>query len=128
MGRLIPIFKNGKRTEVENYNGVNVLPRLAKVFEKEVYAQLKLLISPKILPTQHGFVSNRNIETNKMQMPTLAHTASENKAQIDVFYAHISKAFDSVNPKKLLAKLAKFRISNRVSHIFHHTSVHEHNA
>lgn len=46
-------------------------------------------------------------------MSTLVHTAFETSAQLDVFYADISKAFDSVNRKKLLAKLSKVRISNK---------------
>lgn len=112
IGQVTPIFKSGQKTNVENYRGVNVLPGFAKVFERVVHNQLKLIIPPKISTTQHGFVSNRNIETNLMEMTTMAHDAFESKAQLDVFYADISKAFDTVNPIKLIKKLAKFRVSN----------------
>lgn len=74
---------------------------LAEVFERVAYNQLKLIIIVKISKTQHGIVSNKNIETNLMEMTTLAQEAFESKAQLDVFYANISKAFDTVNPSKL---------------------------
>lgn len=109
---MTPIFKAGRKSDVENYRGVNVLPGLAKVFERVVYFQLKLILASKISKSQHGFVSNRNIETNLMEMTTLGHEAFEQKAQLDVFYADIAKAFDSVNPSKLLSKIAKYRVSN----------------
>lgn len=114
IGQVTPIFKSGQKSNVENYRGVNVLPSLAKVFERVVYNQMKLIIPPKISTTQHGFVANRNIETNLMEMTTIAHEAFESKAQFDVFYADISKAFDTVNPIKLIKKLATFRVSNTV--------------
>lgn len=95
-----------------NYRAVDVLPNLAKVFERIIYHQLKMIISPKISTTQHGFVSNRNIETNLLELTTRAHCAYESNAQLDVFYADIGKAFDSVDTDLLLCKLTKFPISN----------------
>lgn len=97
-----------------NYRGVNVLPNLAKVFERIIYDQLKFIISPKIGKTQHGFLSSRNIETNLLELTTRIHDAFESNAQLDVFYADISRAFDSVNPDLLIRKLATFPVSNRI--------------
>lgn len=48
IGQVTPIFKSGKRANVSNYRGVNVLPNLAKVFERLVSNQLKLIIAPRI--------------------------------------------------------------------------------
>ena len=112
IGQITSIFKQGQKADIENYRGVKVLPGLAKVFERVIYNQLKLIIPPKLSISQHGFVSNRNIETNLMEETTLAHKAFENRSQLDVFYADISKAFDSVNPIKLIQKMAKYRIPN----------------
>lgn len=119
IGQITPIYKAGSRNNVENYRGVNVLPGLAKVFERVINNQLKLIVSPKISASQHGFVSNRNIETNVMELTTLAHKAFENRGQTEVFYADISKAFDTVNPVKLIKKLAAFGLSNELLRWFH---------
>lgn len=101
MGQVTPIFEAGAKSDIKNYRGVNVLPNVAKVFERVIYNQLKLCISPKISETQHGFVSNRNIETNLMEFTVRTHQAFEQKAQLDVFYADISKTFDYVNTSML---------------------------
>lgn len=112
IGQVTPIHEAGSRSDVKNYRGVNVLPNLAKVFERVVYNQMKLIIPPRTLPSQHGFVSNRNIETNLLELTNHAHKAFEQNAQLDVIYADISKAFDSVNPSMLMRKLARFPVSN----------------
>lgn len=48
MGQITPIYKSGKRSDAKNYRSVNVLPNLAEVFERIIYGQLKLIITPKI--------------------------------------------------------------------------------
>ncbi|XP_055306841.1 uncharacterized protein LOC129571100, partial [Sitodiplosis mosellana] len=63
---------------------------------------------------QHGFMSNRNIQTNLMAFTIKANEAFERKAQLDVFYADIKKAFDTVNQSLLMRKLANFPLSNQV--------------
>lgn len=114
MGVVTPIFKSGRKSDAKNYRGVNVLPNLAKVFERVMYNQLKLIICPRLKKTQHGFINNRNIETNLFEMICKAFDAFEIHGQLDVFYADIAKAFDSVNTDLLIRKLAKFPISNAI--------------
>lgn len=80
MGQITPIYKSGKKSDATNYRGVNVLPNLAKVFERAVYCQMKMIIAPRISKTQHGFLANRNIESNLMELSTLVHDAFEKGA------------------------------------------------
>lgn len=77
---------------MKNYRGA--LPNLAKVFEKAVYIQLRLIVTPRISLTQHAFLPNRNIDTNLMELTTLIHKLFDSNAQLDVFYSDIVKAFD----------------------------------
>lgn len=118
IGQITPIFKSGHKNDVENYRGVSVLPNMAKVFEKLMYRQLKLIIPPRISTNQHGFLTNRNIETNLMEMSIHIHNAFEQNAQLDVFYADISKAFDCVDPDLLIRKLANYPLSNETLRFF----------
>lgn len=113
-GYITPIFKSGSKRDVKNYRGVNVMPTLAKVFERILYNQLKLIVAPLLSKNQHGFISNRNIETNLLELSTLIHDTFEKGAQLDVFYADISKAFDTVNQSLLIRKLAKLPLSNSI--------------
>lgn len=67
---------------------------------------------------QHGFISNRNIETNLVELSTLIHDTFTRGAQLDVFYADIQKAFDTVSQSLLIRKLAKFPIANQTLNWF----------
>lgn len=96
IGHIVPIHKSGAKSNVENYRGVNVMPTFAKVFEKIVNRQIRMAISPLLSKMQHGFLNSRNIETNLFELLIHALEAFERKGQIDVFYADIKKAFDTV--------------------------------
>lgn len=112
IGQITPIHKSGKSSNARNYRGVNIMPNLAKVMEKIIYNQLKLILTPLLSKQQHGFLSNRNIETNLMDFSIYANEAFEQKKQVDVFYADIHKAFDTVKQPLLIRKLSKYPVSN----------------
>lgn len=109
---ISPIFKSGKKSDIINYRGVSIMCNIAKVFDKAVHDQLKMIISPNLSKKQHGFVSSRCIESNLMEFCTFTHESFAKNCQVDVFYADIKKAFDTVDHSILIKKLAKFRIGN----------------
>lgn len=49
-----------------------------------------------------------------LELSTVINDAFDEKAQVDVFYADISKAFDAVNQPLLIRKMAKFPVKNTV--------------
>ena len=55
--RVVPIFKNNDRTEVENYRPVSILSIISKVFERVVYGQLETYLDERKLlyDLQSGF-------------------------------------------------------------------------
>ncbi|XP_037034212.1 uncharacterized protein LOC119072993 [Bradysia coprophila] len=114
IGQLTPVYKSGRKTDVKNYRGVNVMPNLAKVFERVVFMQLKLIIPRNIKTSQHAFLSNRNIESNLMEPSVATHEAFEVNAQLDTYNVDIFKAFDKVRAMKLIRKMPTFPISNSV--------------
>lgn len=113
VGRVIPIHKSGSKTNVKNFRGVTVMCNVAKAFESLVYNQLKLSLSPLISKHQHGFVSNRCIDTNLMEFTNYIHEAFELGHQVDVFYGDIAKAFDSVSQPLFMRKLMNYPIGNK---------------
>lgn len=114
IGQITPIHKSGNKNDMNNYRGVNVLSNFAKIFEQLIYNQLKFIIFPRISPNQHGFLPNRNINTNLMTLTSHILAAFEQKAQLDLFFGDIAAAFDAVNQKLLIRKIAKFPLSNNV--------------
>lgn len=108
---VVPIHKTGPKSQAKNYRGVSIMPTLSKVFEKLVNQQLRLAVSPHLSKNQHGFLNSKNIEKNLTELSIHATEAFENGYQIDIFYADIQKAFDSVDQSLLIRKMSKFPIS-----------------
>lgn len=90
IGQITPIHKSGEKNDVHMNREVNVLPNLGKIFEIIVYNQLKLILTPCLSSSQHGFIPNRNIQSNIIELTINMHNAFDNNNQIDVFYADIS--------------------------------------
>lgn len=55
--RIVPIFKKGENTNVQNYHPVAILSSISKVLEKVIYSRImQYLDSNKTLVNnQHGF-------------------------------------------------------------------------
>lgn len=117
---IVPIHKSGAKSNVSNYRGVSIMPTVAKVFEKIINYQLRLAVSSQLSKSQHGFLSSRNIETNLMELSIHAHEAFKNNGQIDVFYADIQKAFDSVNQSLLIRKISYKQRHTALVHLILH--------
>jgi len=105
--RVIPIFKSGDRSDVNNYRPISILHTLSKVFEKLVYKQLyNFLEKYKILyMKQFGFRRNKStIQAIVNHLQYLYNQLDADKIGISIFL-DFRKAFDSVDHGVLLAKL-----------------------
>ena len=63
-GKVVPIFKSGDRTSVNNYRPITILPVLSKIIEKAVHHQLYTFLKENNLlaPEQFGFRPNFSTE------------------------------------------------------------------
>ena len=58
MSKVVPIFKSGDKTDINNYRPISLLPVIAKVFERLLYNRVQTFIEKRILSTtQYGFRS-----------------------------------------------------------------------
>jgi hypothetical protein len=103
---LIPIFKSGKRNEVDNYRGVAILSCFAELFEVITYRHIFFAVKSSLPSNQHGFVSGRSPITNLIEFTSFALNNIESGFQVDSIYTDFSKAFDKVNHCLLLTKLS----------------------
>lgn len=102
---VIPIHKSGDTSNVTNYRPISILSAIPKLFEKIIFDQLYSVLSPTVLPQQHGFFRNRSVETNLLYYTSYILKCMEGRSQVDAVYTDFSKAFDKINHCVLLRKL-----------------------
>ena len=105
LANVVPIFKKGDKTCVENYRPISLTSLVMKVFERIVRDKLLLLTSDLIDARQHGFLPQRSCSTNMVLFcDSLSRSLNDNLLS-HVIYFDFAKAFDSVNHDRLLSKL-----------------------
>ena len=112
VARVIPIFKSGCRSQVENYRPISTLPILSKIFEKLMYVRLiQFLKTNNILcRTQFGFQQNSSTGDAMLEFLDYVYNSLNEGKIIMPIYLDFSKAFDTVDHDILLSKLDHYGI------------------
>lgn len=109
---ITPIFKKGKKSEVNNYRPVCLLNGFAKVFERLVHEHVYPQVIGRIKDNQHGFVRKRSTLTNLATYTDYIANALDGGGEVHAIYTDFAKAFDSVDFAILLRKLNSFGIGD----------------
>lgn len=103
---ITPIHKSGSKSKADNYRPISKLCIFSKVFENIVYDQLFPVVKKSINEFQHGFFAGRSVATNLLLFTNFLSACMDNRTQVDAVYTDYSKAFDKIDHKVLLTKLA----------------------
>ena len=112
VGKITPVYKKGDPQLLDNYRPVSVIPIFGKVFEKIIYCRLySFLSSNKVIynqqfgfSKQHSTAHAVNYSINKIL------TEIEAKNHVIGIFIDLSKAFDTIDHKILLAKFKHYGI------------------
>lgn len=115
-----PIYKGGKHTEMENYRPISILPAIEKILEKYISVNLiKYLEKFSIIdPNQYGFQKNKSTEMLLQDFSNYVNQELNDKKHILVLFIDNSKAFDTIDPKKLLQILEAIGIRGKLLELF----------
>ena len=107
MANVIPIFKLGENTRVNNYRPVSVLPVISKILERLMYDRLlNFLNKHKFFYTNHfGFQKKHSIYMALLTLVDQISNALENGNSVIGIFLDFSKAFDTVDHEIILMKL-----------------------
>lgn len=110
--RIVPVFKSGDRSEINNYRPISILSNFSKIFEIVLYDRIYPAVRNLIAFSQHGFMSRRSTETNLLLITQHLAEELDARGQVDVIYTDFSKAFDRMDHGILLEKLHQFGFSS----------------
>ena len=108
--KVIPIFKAGNKTEVNNYRPISLLPTLSKITEKLMHIRLfSFLETHKVIyNSQFGFQKGMSTNHSLIEITEKIRNCMENKKYGCGIFIDLKKAFDTVNHDILIQKLEHY--------------------
>ena len=108
LAEVSPVFKKKNDLAKENYRSVSVLSHVSKIFERIMYQQIEDFMKDKLPNLLTGFRKNYNTQHCSMSMPERWKKTLDKGGYICGIFMDLSKAFDTLNHKLLIAKLGSY--------------------
>jgi exonuclease III len=112
LARVIPVYKNGSRSEVSNYRPISLLKTFSKIYEKLMHKRIVSFMNSNesFYEMQFGFRAGRSCEHALLKAQSIL-LDSMNKNQVALLlFIDFSKAFDMVEYPILFKKLEHYGI------------------
>ena len=112
LARVLPVFKKGDHTNLNNYRPISLLSVFNKLLEKLMYNRLIAYLQKKniLYDKQFGFCSQNSTEHAILTIIDKIQKAIENRNHSCGIFLDFSKAFDTVHHGILINKLEKYGI------------------
>ena len=120
IAKVIPLFKKGDKSIIENYRPISILPSISKVFEKIIFNQLYDHFQKHNLffNGQYGFRRNHSTELATLDLIEKIQYQLDTHKNPFAIFLDLSKAFDTIDHDILLTKLYYYGIRNQVLCLF----------
>ena len=110
---VCPIYKKGEKSSAANYRPVSLTCVTSKIMEHVLTSQLMRFAETNEIfhPNQHGFRRNHGCEKQLIELISDISANLDQGVETEACVLDFSKAFDKVNHRKLLYKLASYGVS-----------------
>lgn len=117
---IIPVYKSGDRSCVNNYRPISILPAISKILEKALNNRLINYLENKNLlaSNQYGFRKGKSTEDAVLDLTEFITRSVDNNLKCTGVFLDLSKAFDTVSVPILLNKLESIGIRGIAHKIF----------
>ena len=114
VARVVPLFKSGKTTDLDNYRPISISPVASKILEKVVHMQLYkyLTVCHHLSPYQCGFRKNHSTETAAIAFTDSVRRNMDQGLLTGAVFIDLHKAFDTIDQSVLLNKLIKYGVND----------------
>ena len=113
IAKVLPIYKAGEKSSLNNYRPISILPTINKIFEKILHSQLTQHIERNniMFGHQYGFRKFHNTTHALISSYDYIVEHINNKDIVMGLFIDLRKAFDSINHKILVKKLTYYGIN-----------------
>ena len=105
---MVPVPKSGNPLSKSNYRQVSILPVVSKIFERIILKQLNTYFKDKLSPLLGGYKKGFSCQHSLLRLLEKWRVCLDKKGITGTILIDLSKAFDLIDHKLLIAKLAAY--------------------
>lgn len=126
-GILIPIFKAGSKSNVDNYRGIALLNITSKVLTKIINNRITVVAEKRLLEQQSGFRRGRGTIEQIFNVRQVLEKHVEHQQECAMAFIDLRKAYDSVDRELMMAILRAEGVPEKlvklIEKLYEHTTL-----
>lgn len=112
IARVVPVYKSGDNSNVNNFRPISTLPVFSKMYESLISSRLSDFIESENILTNHQYAFRKNCSTTLaiLELTSNILKSFNEKSYTVALFLDLSKAFDTIDKSLLLKKLDHYGV------------------